>query len=80
MIAATLLGGVSIFGGTGSLHGVIAGVLLIGVLQSALRLANVSSDAINIITGVLLIASVIFPRFLARLRQRFGARHPSARK
>ena len=32
VIAAVLLGGVSIFGGRGALHGVIAGVLLIGVL------------------------------------------------
>ena len=33
VIAAVLLGGVSIFGGRGALHGVIAGVLLIGVLS-----------------------------------------------
>ena len=59
VIAAVLLGGVSIFGGRGALHGVIAGVLLIGVLGSALRLANVTSDVINIITGVLLVASVV---------------------
>jgi rhamnose transport system permease protein len=68
VIAAVLLGGVSIFGGKGAMHGVIAGVLLIGVLQSALRLANVSSDAINIITGVLLIVSVLSPRILAWAR------------
>jgi rhamnose transport system permease protein len=64
VIAAVLLGGVSIFGGKGAIHGVIAGVLLLGVLQSALRLANVSSDSINIITGALLILSVLSPRFL----------------
>ena len=40
MIAAVLLGGVSIFGGRGALHGVIGGVLLIGVLASALRLGQ----------------------------------------
>jgi rhamnose transport system permease protein len=37
VIAAVLLGGVSIFGGRGALPGVIAGVLLIGVIASALR-------------------------------------------
>ena len=43
VIAAVLLGGVSIFGGRGAVPGVIAGVLLIGVLQSALlRLAGVT--------------------------------------
>ena len=45
VIAAVLLGGVSIFGGRGALHGVIAGVLLIGVLASALRLEGVPSTS-----------------------------------
>jgi rhamnose transport system permease protein len=77
VIAAVLLGGVSIFGGKGALHGVVAGVLLIGVLQSALRLANVSSDAINIITGVLLIVSVISPRVFGWIRARRASRRRS---
>ncbi|MPV50904.1 MULTISPECIES: ABC transporter permease [unclassified Pseudactinotalea] len=59
VIAAVLLGGVSIFGGRGAIHGVVFGVLLIGALASALRLANVTSDVINIITGLLLVASVV---------------------
>jgi rhamnose transport system permease protein len=70
VIAAVLLGGVSIFGGRGALHGVIAGVLLIGVLASALRLANVTSDVINIITGVLLIAAVVSSSVFAAMRNR----------
>ena len=56
VIAAVLLGGVSIFGGRGALHGVIAGVLLIGVISSALRLENISGNVTNIVIGVLLIA------------------------
>ena len=51
VIAAVLLGGVSIFGGRGALHGVIAGVLLIGVISSALRLQGVTVNVINIIIG-----------------------------
>lgn len=70
IIAAVLLGGVSIFGGRGALHGVIAGVLLIGVLGSALRLANVTADVINIITGVLLIAAVISSSIFAAFKSR----------
>jgi rhamnose transport system permease protein len=73
VIAAVLLGGVSIFGGRGALHGVIAGVLLIGVLGSALRLAGVTSDVINIITGVLLILSVVSSSLLAWLQRRRAA-------
>ena len=65
VIAAVLLGGVSIFGGRGRLHGVIAGVLLIGVISSALRLESVTVNVINIIIGLLLVASVISPSVLA---------------
>jgi len=65
VIAAVLLGGVSIFGGRGALPGVLAGALLIGVLASALRLAGITSDVINVITGTLLVLSVILTSFLA---------------
>lgn len=65
VIAAVLLGGVSIFGGRGRLHGVIAGVLLIGVISSALRLESITVNVINIIIGLLLVASVVAPSVLA---------------
>lgn len=73
VIAAVLLGGVSIFGGRGALHGVIAGVLLIGTLGSALRLAGVTSDIINVITGALLVLSVVSASLLAWLHSRRAA-------
>lgn len=79
VIAAVLLGGVSIFGGRGAIHGVIAGVLLIGVLSSALRLLNVEVNIINIVIGLLLVASVMSTSFLtwiSALRQPGGARRP----
>jgi rhamnose transport system permease protein len=65
VIAAVLLGGVSIFGGRGKLHGVIAGVVLIGVLSSALRLESIKVNVITIIIGLLLIASVVSTSVLA---------------
>ncbi|MCU1478728.1 MAG: ATPase [Subtercola sp.] len=74
VIAAVLLGGVSIFGGRGALHGVIAGVVLIGLLQSALRFSNVTSDVINIVTGALLMASVVAPTVFAWLKSRLFSR------
>ncbi len=61
VVAAVLLGGVSIFGGRGALHGVIAGVLLIGVVSSALRLESVTVNVINVVIGTLLVLSVIAP-------------------
>lgn len=68
VIAGVLLGGVSIFGGRGALHGVVAGVLLIAVLNSALQLDGQGSEVIQIIIGLLLVGSVIASNFLPRIR------------
>ncbi|MEV8218420.1 ABC transporter permease [Microbacterium sp. NPDC077391] len=70
VIAAVVLGGVSVFGGRGQLYGVVAAVLLIGVLSSSLRLANITSDVIMVITGVLLILSVVGASALNWLQSR----------
>ena len=68
VVAAILLGGVSIFGGSGGLLGVIAGALLLGAVRNALQLVNVPSDVLNIVTGALLIVAVVAPQVAARLR------------
>jgi rhamnose transport system permease protein len=68
VVASVLLGGVSIFGGRGTLWGVLAGVLLLAELQNALRLADVSNEALSVVTGLLLIASVIAPTVGTALR------------
>lgn len=74
VVAAVLLGGVSIFGGKGSLGGVIAGVLLLVSLQNALRLADVSNDALTVVTGLLLIVSVLAPNAAGAVRDSVGRR------
>jgi rhamnose transport system permease protein len=74
VVAAVLLGGVSIFGGKGALPGVLGGVLLLGTLTNALQLASVSADALTVVTGLLLIASVVMPNLAARVRARIPRR------
>ena len=70
VIAAVLLGGVSIFGGKGSIIGVVAGVLLIGTLNYALRLDRVSDVVLVTLTGLLLIASAVAPSIAAAVDRR----------
>lgn len=70
VIAAVVLGGVSVFGGIGALYGVVAGVLLIGALSSALRLVGVTAEVIKIITGVLLIGSVVAASMITTFQNR----------
>ncbi|QBE49106.1 ABC transporter permease [Leucobacter triazinivorans] len=69
VVAAVLLGGVSIFGGRGSIPGVFASVLLIGTINYALRLGRVSEVVLVIVTGALLIVSVVTPSIGAALRR-----------
>jgi rhamnose transport system permease protein len=73
VIAIVLFGGVSIFGGRGTILGVVLSVAIIGSLQMALTQLNVSPDKQNIVTGALLLISVIVPNtgeLLRRLRTR----------
>lgn len=80
IVAAVLLGGVSIFGGKGALPGVLGGVLLLGTLTNALQLAAVSADALTVVTGLLLIVSVVAPNLATRIRTvtRRRTRSPSS--
>ncbi len=74
VIAAVLLGGVSIFGGKGSIPGVIGGVLLIGTINYTLRLARVSDVVLSIVTGALLVASVVAPSIITWASEKRHAR------
>jgi rhamnose transport system permease protein len=77
IIAAVLLGGVSVFGGRGTLFGAILGLFLIGLLRNALTLADVSAEAQAVVVGALLIASILAPNISARLGTRLRSRRPS---
>ena len=79
-ITAVLLGGVSIFGGRGTIVGVILALLLLGGIQKALLLSeSISSYWVQIVTGVLLVGSVLGPNLARRFteaRRRRTAHHP----
>jgi rhamnose transport system permease protein len=70
VIAIVLLAGVSIFGGKGSIVGVVLAVLVFAGIQNALLLTNFNQEATGIVTGALLLASVFLPnagRWVRRL-------------
>ena len=69
VVAIVLLAGVSIFGGKGSVVGVVLAVLAFAGLQNALLLTNFNQEASGIVTGALLLLSV-FGRNAATLSGR----------
>jgi rhamnose transport system permease protein len=78
VVAIVLLAGVSIFGGKGSVIGVVLAVLAFAGIQNALLLTNFNQEATGIVTGALLLASVFLPnagRLLSYVRRRI--RRPS---
>lgn len=82
VIASVLLGGVDFDGGKGTLFGAVAGVLLLGVLKNLLTLNDVANEVQVIVTGLLLVASVLTPRIVAtaveRQHRRAAATSPSS--
>ena len=68
-IAAVVLGGASIFGGRGTILGTVLGLFAIVVLQNGLRLSGQPAELAGILTGVLLIATILIDR-LTRHRER----------
>ena len=72
VVTVVLLGGVNIFGGSGTIPGVVLAVLVVAVMQNALRLAGVSVDVQSIALGLLLIVSVVIPTFAHQAKSASG--------
>jgi ribose transport system permease protein len=65
-IAATVIGGTSLLGGSGSLAGTLVGALIMGVLRNGLNLLGVSSFLQQIVIGVVIIVAVLVDSLLRR--------------
>jgi rhamnose transport system permease protein len=85
VVTIVLLGGISIFGGRGTIAGVIVAVAVLGCLQTALTADLMPAQDQTIVVGALLVASVIIPnggelyrRARARLRSAAARRHVAA--
>jgi rhamnose transport system permease protein len=57
-ITAVVLGGTSIFGGSGTVHGTLLGLVALALLQNGLRLSDQPTELAGILTGVLLLGAI----------------------
>ncbi len=72
VIAAVVLGGTSIFGGTGSIVGTVIGVVLIQLLKNGLALTGVTGDATIVVIGIVLIAAILINNYIQKRRSGEG--------
>ncbi|MGO8799038.1 MAG: ABC transporter permease [Roseiarcus sp.] len=72
VIAAVVLGGTSIFGGSGTIWGTVVGLVMIQLLKNGLALTGVKGDATIIVIGAVLIASTLIASSLQGRREVAG--------
>ena len=77
-ITAVVLGGASIFGGRGTVLGTLLGLFGIVILQNGLRLSAQPAELAGILTGVLLVATILLDRLSTRARTRPARAHTIA--
>jgi rhamnose transport system permease protein len=68
IITMVLLGGVSIFGGRGTMIGVLFSILIVLNLRNGMALMNITGHIQTAVIGILLIMSVLGPNMVERLR------------
>ena len=70
IITMVVLGGVYIYGGSGTILGVFISIIILGMLSLGLGLLNVPGVGIIIFTGLLLIFSIGLPSFIQYFRSK----------
>ncbi len=68
-ITAVVLGGTSVFGGRGTVWGTVLGLLSLTVLQNGLHLAALPSELTGVLTGTLLVLTIILDRMRVARRR-----------
>ena len=69
--AAVVIGGVSLKGGVGSLSGVLAGVLLLSAIRTAINVMGMPPHYTQMIHGGLVLAAVLLDAFKTSIRKRY---------
>jgi len=77
VLTAVVLGGVSIKGGSGRAVGVLLAIVLLGTIQTGMKLANVPGTSQTLVIGALLVGSIGIPRAIQLIRNRAGSSRPA---
>ncbi len=69
VVAAAVIGGISLSGGKGNLIGALGGILLLSIIQNVLNLLEFSPYYINMIRGGVILLAIFIDSFRARLNE-----------
>ena len=67
VIASVVVGGTSIFGGTGRIFGTLTGAFIIAVIQNGMNLTGLSGFDQNIVLGTVILLAVLLDRVKSRM-------------
>ncbi len=79
VVAAAVIGGVSLKGGEGSIIGAFAGVLFLAMVNNALNLMNVDPLWVNAVRGLIILVALIIDAQKSRYRGRAGPAEPKVK-
>jgi L-arabinose transport system permease protein len=69
VIAACVLGGVSLSGGIGTMTGTVVGVMIMGTVQNAMNLLNIPPFYQYVARGLILLGAVLFDQLKQRRKR-----------
>lgn len=76
VIAATVLGGTSLFGGRATIAGTVVGALLINFVRNGLNLHGVNPYWVQVVTGIILVMAVLMNTVLNRKAEAWARANP----
>jgi ribose/xylose/arabinose/galactoside ABC-type transport system permease subunit len=80
VVAAAVIGGVSLRGGEGSMMGALAGVLFMSMINNALNLSNVDPLWVNAVRGSIILVALIADAVKLKLRRKTFTTEPISRE
>jgi simple sugar transport system permease protein len=69
-VAAAVIGGTALLGGSGTVLGALLGALLLGIVYDGFNLTGVNANAFDVVLGIAIIAAMLFNVYLGTLRRR----------
>jgi simple sugar transport system permease protein len=73
-VAAAVIGGTALLGGSGTVVGALLGALLLGMVKIGFNLIGVSADTFNVVLGIAILVAMTLNASLILLRNRVGSR------